>query len=235
LNFVTSIPDKDEMAKALRDCGELLLKCNILSSDGFSAVVATAERLRGKAAFSWDYAIPKAEPMTFSSCVDRLGRRFTPKIGVEGINVVRPSNDAVLPFRRWDIALTLEFDDADVHCPRWHFDMANVEQPGPITHLQYGGYRHAGRSDLDTVIKEPRWFTAPLDVILLSEVVAANFFPEIWLQTLREDRRWCSLVHLSQNFCYPPFLSAMVASLGVSGASPILGLSWNDRWSERRP
>lgn len=226
---VITIPNQNEMASALQLCGKLLLENDILSSLGFSALSSAAERLRGRPAHAWHYAIPLADPMLFNERTDRKGRLYTPTIGVEGIGVVQNEEDASLPFNRWDIALTLNYSEEDVHCPRWHFDLANPKQPGPITHLQFGGHKHEGHPQFDTVLKEPRWFTAPHDVILLSEVVAANFFQDVWLESLRNDRRWTNLIHLSQSLCYPAYVSALMTSVGVSGSDSILGGCWNDR------
>lgn len=222
------------MAKALKQCGNLLLENNILTDQGYSALCAAAERLRGKPEHDWQYTIPLAEPMLFNERTDRRGRSYTPTIGVEGIGVVKDDNAAGLPFNRWDIALTLDYKEDGVHCPRWHFDLANHNQPGPITHLQFGGHKHDSHSHLDTVIKEPRWFSAPHDVILLSEVVAANFFNEIWLENLRNDRRWVALIHLAQKLCYPAYVTALMASVGISDSDSILDGCWNDRWGNKK-
>ncbi|MAN65539.1 MULTISPECIES: hypothetical protein [Hyphomonas] len=213
----------------------MLLNTRILTPEGFAALSEAADKLQSKTELAWDYSIPIQNPVSFLPCVDRQGRKFIPKIGVKEISVVTPANSEAIPFKKWDIALTLEFEDESVHCPRWHFDMANLDQPGPITHLQYGGYKHAPHNHLDSSVQQPRWFTPPMDVILLCEVVAANFFQEIWIQSLRQERRWLALIHQSQKICYPHYLAQLSKSIGVSGANVLLDASWNDQWADRRP
>lgn len=236
MNFAaTVIPSNKEMAKALQDCGAILLTANILTSEGLAAMSEAAERLHSKSEDEWDYSIPLTAPVSFAPRTDRQNRTFTPKIGVDRISVIRPETEEFIPFKQWDIALTLEFSEPEIHCPRWHFDMANVGQPGPITHLQYGGYRHENNDHLDTSVQEPRWFIAPMDVILLSEVVAANFYHETWISALREEPRWQTLVHTSQKLCYPHYLAQLQRSIGVTGANAVLCASWNDKWADLRP
>ncbi len=225
--IATVVPDHKQMASALKAAAGLLSNIHILSSEGVDSLNAAASRLyqyKDKSK-SWSCQTAKAEPVQFEECSDRLDRVFVPKIGVDCIEV-RDEADA-LPFAKWDISLLLEYEDATVHCPRWHFDLGNPGQDGPVTHLQYGGYKHKENAGLDVRIREPRWNTAPMDIILLCETVAANFFPKKWNSELRHDSQWAKLVKQSQKLCYPYYFRTLYDSLNSSDGPTHLDSCWN--------
>ena len=71
MNFAaTVIPSNKEMAKALQDCGAILLTANILTSEGLAAMSEAAERLHSKSEDEWDYSIPLTAPVSFAPCTD---------------------------------------------------------------------------------------------------------------------------------------------------------------------
>lgn len=63
-------------------------------------------------------------------------------------------------------------------------------------------------------IKEPRWLCIPLDVVLLCEVVVANFYPEDWVE-LKRLPGWNDPILSSQKLCVVPFLNAMQKKVAV--------------------
>ena len=221
------IPTNREMAANLNVASVKLYDAGILAPEGSSALTTAASTLFEQPRSTWRYSIPVVQPVYFNACRDRRDRIFTPEIGVKWIGVLDEQDK--LPFSVWDIALTLKYENPDIHCPRWHFDLANEDQPGPITHLQYGGHKHEGNGHFDTALKEPRWFTAPMDVILLCEMVAASFFLDLWNENLRGDPQWTRLVHESQQLCYPHFIRSLQQSVAVNGAKVVLDANWNDR------
>ena len=73
---------------------------------------------------------------------------------------------------------------------RCHFDLANPKQSGPKYHLQIGGNPRAGEhcwypKELDL----PRLLHHPLDLLLLCQLVVANFYPNDYEQ-IRLDSTW---------------------------------------------
>ena len=75
---------------------------------------------------------------------------------------------------------------------RMHFDLADSDAPGPKHHLQIGG-----RAETDEVswypeaLKLPRLAYPPMDLILVAQLVAANFFTRDYSR-LRRDPAWCA-------------------------------------------
>jgi hypothetical protein len=72
--------------------------------------------------------------------------------------------------------------------------------PEPICHLHAGGAPHD--DEYCWIPKElhvPRFYHYPMDMILLSEFILTNFYPED-SERLREDPAWKSIIIESQNF-----------------------------------
>lgn len=77
---------------------------------------------------------------------------------------------------------------------RCHFDLANVSQDGPKYHLQIGG--SAIESEYCWFPKEldlPRLIHCPLEIVLLCQIIVANFFPEEY-KKIRKDPTWVGAV-----------------------------------------
>ncbi|PNQ76001.1 hypothetical protein BA950_09270 [Erythrobacter sp. SAORIC-644] len=221
----TTVPTHAEMANALRSTATLLLEANILSPQGSDTINSAANRLYNKPGKAWSYATPSAQPVLFELCVDRAGRQFIPKLGVASIEVRDEIDD--IPFVSWDINLLLEYADQEVHCPRWHFDLCNPEQAGPITHLQYGGNKHLNLPNLDVRVREPRWNAAPLDLILMCETIAASFYQDTWESQLRDLTRWNEIIQQSQRLCFPYYLRGLYNTLNAAAAGSHLSACWN--------
>lgn len=58
----------------------------------------------------------------------------------------------------------------------------------------------------------------PLDVVLLCEVVVANFYPEDWAE-LKNLPGWNDPIVASQKLCIIPFLNELQRKVGVSSRS----------------
>ena len=219
------VPTGNEMATALRAVINRLEP--ILQSES-STIVHRACSLLKKAGCkkNWGYEIPNSEPMIFKRCTDRNDRSFVPTITCL-IQVDESHGKESLPFCSWTIALILRYDEKRRN-PRWHFDLADEQQGAPITHLKYGGHCHGDRS-LDEAIKEPRWHTPVMDVILLAETVAANFFPNEW-QEFRQDLSWCRHVSQSERLCYTHYMEALKETFNVSSTT-MLNKVWRDKKS----
>jgi hypothetical protein len=81
---------------------------------------------------------------------------------------------------------------------RCHFDFANPGQPGPTYHIQFGG--NARQDELcwfPEALKLPRLAYPPMDLILVCQLVAANFY---WghYDEFRQVPEWKTIVRQSQ-------------------------------------
>lgn len=221
----------EEVGTALRRIADRLGTAGILTPEGQGVLEGEAGRIRrGRDSHAWRLTIDRGRPLTFARTLDKNGIEVTPFIVVDGIEAAAPSEMAP-PFARLDMALEVH-DLAGKPVARWHLDLANSGpsgvQDGPLFHLQYGGHNHGARH-LDHPLKGPRWCHPPMEVGLFCEVVAANFFCEIWKRNLRDDGGWCSAIQTLQRVCYGSYLAMLQASLGRS-ASTALADMWADRW-----
>jgi hypothetical protein len=84
---------------------------------------------------------------------------------------------------------------------RMHFDKASIGDKEPIFHLQFGGTTADEARELcwfPTQINVPRLPYHPLDLVLASELIIANFFPSIF-DMLKKEPEWRALVARSQH------------------------------------
>jgi hypothetical protein len=220
-----------DAAKALSTIANKLLEGDIVQPEGFAVLQRIAyDVARGKDAESWRIEIDRGEKLLFSKTTDKNGKPITPSIVAAGI-CVDQSRKNTPPFSALDIAI--EIDDAqNAPVARWHLDLANEQngtvQSGPLFHLQFGGHQH-GYRHLDHPLKVPRWCHPPMEVALLCEVVAANFFTEHWVE-IREDPNWCQSISLYQKLCYSSYLEKLSACLSVS-SSTALNAMWAANWN----
>ena len=88
---------------------------------------------------------------------------------------------------------------------RLHFDKANLNSASgtmnhPEYHVQYGGISH--RYELcwhPEKVNVPRLIHQPLELFLVCQMVAANFFPEIYRDQIKEKAEWRQELILYQN------------------------------------
>ncbi|WP_157971176.1 hypothetical protein [Pseudogemmobacter bohemicus] len=220
-----------DMASAIESSVWKYVEAGILDGESCNAVAPAVAQLRqAKTSPAWQYSISKGEPIKFNECKDRRdGSSFHPLIMVEKI-CVRTQEE--FPYQDWVTVLVLEYKDRDRECPRWHFDVGNIGQPGPRLHMQYGGHHHEDRS-LDASFKVPRWAAFPLDTVLLLEIVAANFFEDRWKEILREDRTILKHVKTSEGLCFNPLMLRMQQYFSDPAKGrdlTFLRSCWNDHW-----
>lgn len=222
-----TVPTGKEMAEGISSVLSKLMDKNIAQHDTNRAVAQVrAQLFRNKNARKWAFSIGRGDPVRFEEAYDRDGRPVVPIILAERIEV---DEDATpFPFVSWNITLEILDKETDAPVARWHFDLANQDQPGPKLHLQYGGHFHDAR-EFDAKLSEPRWNSPPMDLVLLAETVAANFHHERWME-MREDPNWCANVHQSQMLCFTPFMKRLAHASGVSSTTA-LNQMWNDNWS----
>lgn len=219
------IPSAKEMADIVSSVGEILYRSTIIDEHAvsvFSKLKSNLNSQKGKT--SWSIKVNRGEPITFSQCLDDKGEIIVPKI-ISDYVVVKDKTEYP-PFDALDIALEIEYYDGRP-LTRWHIDKANKQekgfQEGPLFHVQMGGHHHNNRGE-DLPIKRPRWNHPPLDIVLLCELVAANFFPERW-QELNEDPTWRECVTQCQKYCYTGYINKLQQALNTSSKT-ILGQFW---------
>lgn len=207
-----------------------LLEGGILQQEGFAVLQRVASDIKkGKDSTSWQIEVDRGAPIIFAKVKDKGGLTITPAIVAKAINVEQ--NEKVIPpFAKLDMALEID-DDQSNPISRWHLDLANetggVIQAGPLVHLQYGGHHH-NAGHLDHPLKTPRWCHPPMELALLCEVVAANFYEEEWVK-LRDDPNWCKSICVYQTLCYANYIAKMHNSLSIS-SSTALNSMWASAW-----
>ena len=219
-----------EMADALQIIAGKLLHWDLITSEGYSALIAEVSRLRRfNKAHVWNYGIDREMPVAFSQTKDKNGDPIYPLLVCEGISV-EPKSDGLPPFTSFDIAIEI-LNSTRTPVARWHIDLANCSpeaaQSGPLLHLQYGGH-FAGFRHLDHPLKVPRWSHPPLDLPLLCEIIVANFYTEYW-ELLRDDLNWRNAILVSQKLCYFAYITKMVNSYSDPRKS-ILQSMWTSEW-----
>lgn len=219
-----------EMGHALNAVATKLLDTGVITPTGFTVLSDEVRRLkRHPDAKSWRMEIDRENAVTFEDTLSHDETIIKPRITCAGISVEQVRHDRP-PFTALDIALEVE-DENHNPLARWHVDWANGEgdeiQEGPLVHMQYGGHR-PGHRDTDHPLKIPRWCHPPMDVLLLCEVVVANFYPDEW-ESLREDPSWCAAIALSQKLCYSAYVRKLADGLSISSKT-LLQSMWAKRW-----
>lgn len=220
----------EEVGTALRRIADRLADVNILTPEGQGILAERAGQIKkGRESTAWGIVIDSGRPLTFARMRDKNGQEVTPSI-IVAIEAA-PSGMLAPPFTRLDMALEIR-DLAGDPVARWHLDLANMgedaPQDGPLFHLQYGGH-NPGARHLDHPLKGPRWCHPPMEVGLFCEMVAANFFADIWRRQLRDDWGWCEAVRKLQTLCFSSYVAMMSSALGSSD-STVLCSMWADRW-----
>lgn len=220
-----------EMAQAIKLIAHKLKIQNVLDQANYSTLMDVARKVTGRGATSsWGLMIDRQRPLIFGKFVAKDKKVYTPQIVCPGIDVDQ-SKGTGIHFTRFDIALEI-LDSKNTPVARWHVDMANItsgkRQEGPTFHLQYGGQCSNGKGQLHP-LQEPRWCHPPLDLLLLCEVVAANFYPQKW-ESLREERNWCTAIATGEKLCYSFYLSKFNTWLNNSNKT-CLHAMWASEWT----
>jgi hypothetical protein len=211
--------------EAMMSIGTVLHEHQVIDDPGLNAIQRVGSNLKGKkTASSWDFEVSTGEPITFTEVNDRSGTAIRPRI-VAMISV-NQDHETKPPFSSLDIALEIS-DSLSQPISRWHIDLANEQadgwQDGPLIHLQYGGHRH------NHPLRAPRWCHPPMEVALLCELVAANFYPQKWAQ-FREAPNWAKAIKLYEGLCYSNYLACLNKLVDVSGAPSALTGMWAGNW-----
>lgn len=213
--------------KALRVIGDKLHDAGIATAEGKQVLTEESFRIsKLKAGTSWTSAIPLGRPVSFERIADKNGATVNIALSADRI-AVDQNDDQRPPFAGLDIAIALTDAVGEPVC-RWHLDRANAGQAGPLFHLQIGGHL-PGFRDRELPIAEPRWCHPPMELGLLCEVIAANFFTDAWATKLRDDPAWCNAVQTLQRLCYSAYVKRLAESLAVSSSTALTRM-WNGQW-----
>jgi hypothetical protein len=98
-----------------------------------------------------------------------------------------------------------EVDSSERVIFRCHFDLANFQQPGPVNHLQIGGNGEMKeKSWFPQSVKIPRFAHPPMDLLLVCQMVAANFFPAEYSR-VKKSPGWYRRVSESEQFFWKAY------------------------------
>jgi hypothetical protein len=211
----------EEFSESMQDVALILYENKIITNSGYHALSQEALRLRGARNGSvWEVIISPdeyfvdfnvVESQHKKSSIEFLRLKLFSKIKID-LSIV----DKV-PFSELNVVLEIYDWSNDEAIDRWHFDLANTSddsfsQEGSLTHLQYGGRWSSVGREQDHPIKIPRWNHPPVDILLLCEMVVANFFTADW-DNVKENPLWSKAMNISQKLCYTAYLRKMISHL----------------------
>jgi hypothetical protein len=96
---------------------------------------------------------------------------------------------------------------------RCHFDLANSDQPGPKYHVQFGG--NAQYDELcwfPEILNLPRFACPPMDLVLVCQLVAANFFWDEYVG-IRTSPEWITTLQRSQRYLLEEYYTGCLEAL----------------------
>lgn len=204
------------MAESLIRLGKALKDNQVIHSEHvFREVARQLKVLNDETA--WAYEIGPAAPIEFAPVRnEKLGREVKPHLYTH--IQVKATTDAGVCFDHLELSLDVKDLEGKILI-RQHVDLANFDdahvQPGPVFHLQFGGHTPGQDRLFEVPIKEPRWLYFPMDIVLLCEVIVANFYPAQW-EKLKKLSGWREPIVASQRFCIEPFVRALSERISVS-------------------
>ena len=189
----------------------------------------------GTAEREWSINIAPSRPLTFVNCEEKkvkiqidvslnLQGTYFPadkdkfKINSHCINVMIWSLEPTVSFReQYDAAelrTKIEENDGKRVMVRFHIDRKLQDEETkrclePIYHLHFGG--KAEEHELAWYcdkFEEPRFAFFPFDLILLTEFILANYFPNK-SKELRDEPQWKRLVQKSQELFIKPYIEKL--------------------------
>lgn len=197
-----------KMAMRLRQLSGLLQDEHLIESDSVSAIEKAAVMLeRQKKKPDWSYSITPTDPILFCPVATKKSDYVQPSLQVT-LEVTGGHQDGMKGCFS-ELNTTLELHSEGKLLDRWHVDLANDDQAGPVFHLQHGGHSSGSTTrHTEGKLSVPRWIHPPMDTVLACELVVANFFQNKWLR-LRKDPKWIALVREAETFCYTDYFNAL--------------------------
>jgi len=203
-----AIPKAKDMGDALQYLTQFLTVNDLVQCDAWSATSdARQTLLSSRENKSWTYTITSSNPIIFKTILhDKIGSEIIPRIYTDITLDESKLEQEGTPFANIISVLEIRSIEGNV-LVRFHIDRANAGQAGPLFHLQYGGHSPGSDRDRqDFELREPRWAHPPLDIILLCEVVVANFYTATWSE-IKRQKGWIELVSMSQQLCLEPYFN----------------------------
>lgn len=211
------LPTAKDMAGAMLRIGQALQRTGISKSQSVFAGLNTHLKSLPETATKWSYEVSPSNPIEFAptfnhSVNSEIRPRLSARVSVRGT----PAGGVC--FDCMDVALDV-LDSTGKVLVKHHVDLANYKpsdgnfQHGPLFHLQFGGHTPKQARAFEVPIDEPRWPCFPMDLVLVCEIVVANFYPEQW-EKLRAEPQWRNTVIASQQYCLSPFLKRLSERLG---------------------
>jgi hypothetical protein len=235
------------LAHHLRSLLERDSYSNLLEAASYVKTFSSSGRPKSKQQ-PWEVYIDSGKSLRFLP--SELDKRLAPDIfcDIQGpSDGQRPLSKQNLVVRIWSLNKDLSFrnkwdsDELDRlltqgHSTRvmlrLHFDRADESQEALLFHLQIGGRPTEPERELCWIPKEmdlPRLLYPPIDLVLASELVVANFFPMAF-RDLTRTPEWVSLVNESESFLLRDFYGKChdICDRGV-GKGTILNSWWHYR------
>lgn len=211
------LPTARDMASTMLRIGQTLERSGVCRSQSVFSGLNTLLKSSPGTETNWSYEVSPSNPIEFAPIFNHsVNAKIRPKLSARVS--VRTTEAGGVCFDCMDVALDV-LDASGKVLVRHHVDLANYKpgedtfQHGPLYHLQFGGHTPKQGRDFEVSIKEPRWPCFPMDLVLVCEIVVANFYPQAW-EKLRNERHWREAVITSQQFCLSPFLKNLVEKMG---------------------
>ncbi|HEC85583.1 MAG: hypothetical protein DRR08_28730 [Candidatus Parabeggiatoa sp. nov. 2] len=228
------IPTAIEMGTKLDYLSRLLFREQLIHYRSKSHIDKLSKQLKELGATkTWQYLIQVSKPIEFVPMTDKKLSHIAPRVYLT-VAVKSPDKEGISPFTRlvtvievWDI-LNGELQS------RWHIDLANCQkkgayQAGPLFHLQGGGLlMPQAEKTKELKVSIPRWAYPPMELILTSEMIVANFYPDKW-KKIRGQKKWLELVYVAQRLCYPTYFQRIQKCLSEQPQS-VLNALWATDW-----
>lgn len=224
----------------------------VLDGPGLSAVESALARMkiqkprrkrRGPGnASSWHLVIPPEQPLSFKETHIRSGHRLYVDLFCNVSEPVngRPSDKHCVVVRVWALDQTLWYrkylDCREVLegvaagsgkrvMLRFHFDYAQSDGRHPSFHMQIGGNPQEDEfcwhpKEIDC----PRFVHYPLDLLMVCELVVANFYPDDYSRISKETT-WIGALNKAQHEYIDPYLEH-VSSFGKMEKESFLWHLW---------
>lgn len=231
-----NIPTAIDMSKALIYLYNRLGGLGLIDYSQSSGILEAANNLKGLGSVkSWHYRIERSKPLILMPIIStRLNTDIYPVVFID-IEVDEAQLEKErFPLKKLNLTLEIINKTNSRLIYRSHIDLATHNeqwkyQDGPIFHLQFGG--KSGVEGNETGIynlRRPRWLHPPMDLILMTEMLIANFYPEKWNELKNQDS-WKLLIFDSQMLCYKPYYDIANENIGKDS---LLDSFWASNWDD---
>lgn len=226
--------DASMAGKALGSITRVLYENDILAHEGYRVLQRISREVKAqKKKMDWSVEVDRGQPILFNKVSGLCDEELTPKI-IADISVCQTGNAAAIPFTKLDIAFTLS-NMKEEPVSRWHIDRANprpdpanpgsnIFQSGPLIHMQYGGHEPGHNNNLSK-LSVPRWCYPPIELALLCEIVAANFYEDKWLD-FRQQPSWCRSISVFEKLCWRNYFANKASFIETSSVTAL-----NQMWA----